>query len=595
MIVPMKKITLLCLASDRAGALEKLQALGVMHLTSRVTGEAGDRQSVKLKMEEFRRLIGILSEREKGTRETSLELSGRELADYARTVVNGRDELNKALAEIETEIETLAAWGDFDRSQLDELAKQGVHVYLCESAAADLEKWRAAADVEYIEELWWRDNKVGYAVLSLADLSGRDLPLAYLPERRLAVLDKKRREYQRMIIAIEHDMDELVATLPKLHEYLTALETEHDFLEARDSMESVGEVALLHGFIPAPQEKLLTEAAMADGWALSISDPGPDDRVPTLIKLGKWTKVVKPLFDFLGILPGYTELDVSPGVLVFFSIFFGMIINDAGYGLLFLTVTLFARWKFRNNPAARLPLAFMTVQSIAAIVWGALAGSYFGVPFGGIAWLTDQSTSNQHVQLVCFVLGLSQLVLGRLWQATQEPSWRKRLGHIGWALVLGGNFLIVLSLLKCAELPEWASTTLMYSLYGSGLLLVVIGAVNWTSIGDVFQFPFSIIGSFVDILSYIRLFAVGLAGYYIALNFNAMGVGLAKSSWMLWLPGVVVLFFGHALNISLCMMSVLVHGVRLNTLEFSNHAGLTWSGVAYKPLQRSDAGIEEQV
>jgi V/A-type H+-transporting ATPase subunit I len=114
--------------------------------------------------------------------------------------------------------------------------------------------------------------------------------------------------------------------------------------------------------------------------------------------------------------------------------------------------------------------------------------------------------------------------------------------------------------------------------------MVIIGGVNWLDIGDVFQFPFAVVNSFVDLLSYIRIFAVALAGYYIAANFNSMGSGLAADGWYLWLPGSLVIAFGHALNIALCMMSVLVHGVRLNTLEFSNHVGVTWTGVPYRPL-----------
>jgi V/A-type H+-transporting ATPase subunit I len=116
---------------------------------------------------------------------------------------------------------------------------------------------------------------------------------------------------------------------------------------------------------------------------------------------------------------------------------------------------------------------------------------------------------------------------------------------------------------------------------------VIIGGVNWLDIGSVFEFPFAVVNSFVDLLSYIRIFAVALAGYYIAANFNSMGAGLAADNAILWIFGAVVIFLGHALNIALCMMSVLVHGVRLNTLEFSNHVGVTWTGIPYKPLASS--------
>jgi len=133
----------------------------------------------------------------------------------------------------------------------------------------------------------------------------------------------------------------------------------------------------------------------------------------------------------------------------------------------------------------------------------------------------------------------------------------------------------------------------MYYLYGAGLALVVLFSVDWKDPGGVFQFPFNVIGSFTDVLSYIRLFAVGMAGASIALNFNAMGASIAKSSPYYIVFGVLVVLIGHALNLALCVMSVLVHAIRLNTLEFSNHSGLTWSGSPFKPFAKPEINDKE--
>jgi V/A-type H+-transporting ATPase subunit I len=131
----------------------------------------------------------------------------------------------------------------------------------------------------------------------------------------------------------------------------------------------------------------------------------------------------------------------------------------------------------------------------------------------------------------------------------------------------------------------------MYYLYVIGFVLVAACDVNWTDMGDVFNFPFGAIGSFVDMLSYIRLFAVGMAGFYIAKSFNDMAMNLVDSSpWpIVGIAGaIVVLLFGHILNILLCLMGVLVHGIRLNTLEFSNHIGLRWAGFVYQPFKKKE-------
>jgi V/A-type H+-transporting ATPase subunit I len=302
--------------------------------------------------------------------------------------------------------------------------------------------------------------------------------------------------------------------------------------------------------------------------------------------------MVQPLFEFLGISPGYREIDVSVGVLFFFTIFFGIIVGDAGYGSLFLLGT-FAGMKFlkNKNDKAKLALRLSMVLSLSTITWGALSGNWFGLSAPGIKFLTeaDSTVKNANVMFICFVIAVAQLAMGHIWQAVVHGKVRKALGQFGWILLLGGNFFLTLKLI----VYPGAFPVYMYYLYGIGLVLIVFCDVDWKDVGEAFNFPFSIINSFVDILSYIRLFAVGLAGYQIANSFNEMGLTLTSlpelSWWMVplcFLGGALVILFGHILNIVLCLMSVLVHGVRLNTLEFSNHVGLTWAGVEFKPFKK---------
>ena len=150
-------------------------------------------------------------------------------------------------------------------------------------------------------------------------------------------------------------------------------------------------------------------------------------------------------------------------------------------------------------------------------------------------------------------------------------------------LIVWGNFFLTVRLIVYpGEFPKF-----MYALYGAGLLLVMVCGVNWKNAAAIFQFPFDIIGSFTDVLSYIRLFAVSLAGACIAGSFNGMGFNMGDVSVWLVPAGLLVAAVGHVLNIALALLSVLVHGVRLNTLEFSNHTGLSWSGQAFEPFKKS--------
>ena len=583
MIAAMKVLTIVTLDEYRSETLGELQNLGVVHVSGKILEEKNDRKALKQRIEDVERLLSVLAEREKGDRRRPVDLQGKALADYAILLMQGKEEMQKSLENITREVNKFTAWGDFDNAGLERLKERGVTVYLCCGSEKDMQKCALLDGVDAVEEVWRIDGRIGFAVITLSQTDERELPIIQLPEEPVPQMRTREKELRAMLISVEADLDEMVACMSELKEYLAEIKTQYDLLSARDSMIADGKLAVIQGFVPAEDLPLLESAAAGNGWAYSVRDPEPEDAPPVLLKMPKWVRPIKPLFDFLGITPGYMELDVSPVVLIFFSIFFGMIVNDAGYGVLFGLLSCFGWFKFGKKITARPVLVFSTVLSISAVIWGALCGSWFGCEAGGIEWLTAADTKDQHVQLICFSLGLAQLGIARLWKAVVDNSWRGKIGHIGWVLVLAGNFIMVVNMLSVLELPFWVFN-LMYGFYGSGLLLVIIGGVNWLDIGEVFQFPFEVVNSFVDLLSYIRIFAVALAGYYIAANFNSMGSGLAADNVFLLIPGILVIFFGHALNIALCMMSVLVHGVRLNTLEFSNHVGVTWTGVPYHPL-----------
>ena len=399
------------------------------------------------------------------------------------------------------------------------------------------------------------------------------------------LLRKKFEELSKSVEECNNELAELARSREALKKAIAALGNSLEFQQAVDALTAAGSVVYLTGFVPEPELEVLRSAAKKNGWGLVISDPAEDENVPVLLKENKFTRLIKPLFDFLGVLPGYREMDVAGGVLIFFTIFYAMIIGDAGYGSLCLILALIAKAKFRSREALRLPINMLILLSTATVIWGALAGSWFGIPgIPGIKWLTDPATKDGNIQFFCFLLAFGQLALGRVWRAIHEGGLRSYVRHIGWALIVLGNFVLTLKIIVWqGAFPVW-----MYWVYGVGLLMVMVADVNWKDPADCFQFPFNVIGSFTDVLSYIRLFAVGMAGGCIASSFNNMGLDIFKASaWFIPL-GILAILCGHLLNIALAFMSVLVHGVRLNTLEFSNHTGLSWSGQKFKPFKNNN-------
>lgn len=586
MIVPMKKVTLLALGTEQDEALTALRGLGVMQVETIRSTVSENAQQLAEELSEATRVTGELEKllRENGgATPQGKPRSGAEALEEAADLLGKRDRFAGELENIRQRQKALAVWGEFNRDTLTALEEKGIHVHLC---CGNEKQYEAATALDEVEcrSISEDSGRIFFVATTL-----RDLEPDALPEIRLGAEDNppelRRRagELELKLQAVGEELNALLASLPAAQRRVQTLESELEYARVHDSLAEHGAVVSLSGFVPEPEIEKLRAAAREHGWGLLITDPAPGDAVPTLLRESKFSRVISPLFQFLGISPGYDEIDVSGGVLVFFTIFYAMIIGDAGYGLVFLLGTLLAKWKFRNNRAAALPLRLMTVLSIAAIVWGMLTNNYFGtapLPRLSLRFFTQPDVKDANVQAFCFALAVAQLSLGRIWRAIHDGNLRSVGRNLGWMLILWGNFFLTLRLIVWpGEFP-----TYMYWLYGAGLVLVICCDINWKNVADIFQFPFNIIGSFVDVLSYIRLFAVGMAGYYIAASFNGMGVSIWKASPYFLLFGVLVILFGHLLNLGLCALSVLVHGVRLNTLEFSNHVGLSWSGSNFKPF-----------
>ena len=589
MIVPMKKVLVFVIDGEESAALEALRDLGVMQLeaagkvseTTRALIDARDGDTRPL------RELEAIARKAKldvgGVAEAGSGAAGADALRRTSEAIERRTRENADLEAVRRRRRNLAPWGDFDRELLEKLKAAGLHIALCSGGRKELERAKTLENTVVVP-LSGKGGECRYALLSLSQIDTAAQPIVTLTPaddpRQLA------RDEERLcgeLADCDRDLLALAAELPAIRRHLRDCGEKIEFSLAGDALAGHGGFASLAGFVPEPELDRLRAAARERGWGLYITDPADDEAVPVLIRYGNaFTRTIGPLFDFLGISPGYRELDISGGVMLFFTIFYAMIVGDAGYGCLFLAGAFALAWRFRRESAKRPVVALAFVLSLATIVWGVLSGNWFGCRWGGIDALTDEKVKDGNVQAFCFALALAQLTLGHCWLIFTARGWRPRLANLGWICILAGNFLVAV---KMIVWPDAIRNSWLLWCYAPGLALVVLFGVNWKKVTDVFQFPFGIINSLTDVLSYIRLFAVGMAGACIAGAFNGMARDLAKISPWLVIGAVIVLLFGHGLNIGLNLLSVLAHGVRLNTLEFSNHTGLTWSGFAFKPFQ----------
>ena len=554
MIVPMKHLDLVCLASDRDATLERLRLLGAVHLelsaaggeaVAKAKGDIADAERALLLIRKARELVQDVEQRPHSVAEV--------LAIDA-----DRETLKAERERLEREVKAYEPYGDFDPELAERLLER----------------------VDGLRDAVPLPDKLPEMSLSrLREKLARVENRIRIDDARLAGCDDK---------AIE-------AWYPHLADRMA-------FEQAKELLHEHGAVAVVSGWIPEPKVKSLMEIVRGDqtdlftragaaGWGVLLRDPEPGETPPTLVEPPRLFRPMKVLFSGLGIAPAYTESDVSVPFMCYFSLFFAMLVGDGAYGAIFLAATLALRKKL-----SRSWFTLLTVFSAATIAWGVLSNTWFGaaIPWCAdwptVKWLGDVTYKN--IMLVCFTIGASHLMLARIWNGVCRLPDSTAVAEFGWAGILLFMYFVTNSLVGIFE----SVPPCMMWVFGASLACVFLFSVkprdlktNGITLG---MLPLNIMSSLGDIISYVRLFAVGLASVKVAENFNSMALGLVSGDKPLWLNAlmfvgtVLILVAGHALNLAMAALSILVHAVRLNTLEFSNHKGVSWSGYAFSPFSK---------
>jgi V/A-type H+-transporting ATPase subunit I len=385
-------------------------------------------------------------------------------------------------------------------------------------------------------------------------------------------------------------------------------------------------VSYLTGYIEAENLDRLKQTAQNNSWGLLVEEPKEEDNVPTKLKNNKFVSLIYPLTDFLSIVPGYFEYDISGWFLAFILIFFGIIFGDGGYGLLICAIAAIPIIKSLITKKQISP-AFLLVGlfGLSTVLWGTLTCTWFGLSLEQLpGWLKSLSipvisnvyadkiwypfwtngtvglTTAQNLQILCFSLALIQLTVAHIKSIIRNKSSVKMLGDIGSILQLIGIYYLVLNLVVNAEVFSLGLVviggipvgTLAIALIAIGFVLSFVFA-NYkgsiiksilSSLTNIVSVLLGVVNVFSDIVSYIRLWAVGLAGAAISATVNELA-GPLLGNFMFMIFAIILLVFGHGLNMILNILSVVVHGIRLNTLEFSTHLDMSWSGHKFKPFK----------
>jgi len=597
MIVKMQKVTLMCVAHDRAATLESLRGLGVLHVKPVVLPTGAGLEQAREKVTGLSRLLDMIPVIE-GTKPTGRD--ARAVVAETSDILDARKEHESQLESLKEEVARMEPFGAFDPAAVLALEEKGIVLKLYRtSVKAD---WPLPEGVT-AEKLMVRKKEAYWALFSSQPFEWDGADEERLPAQSLSMMNEEIARLKTELTDGEKALETVAGDRSLLEQLLADAEAEVKMQEVRGGMGTTEAISYVQGFLPETDVDKLREAAAHSGWGLVVEETGPQDDVPVKLKPPRWSTPIKAVFEGIDILPAYHESDISVVFMLFFSLFFAMIIGDAGYGAIFVTLTLLMRKKMPKD-AFRL----MMITSTATIVWGLINGTIFGINPDILAkagfdkitipFLTDEKRSAQNIMGLCFLIGAVQLSIGHLWNVVDliKDKKLKALEQFGWFMttcfmffladdmVIGGNMMSYLHLTEAQTTTLWQVLNYMAI---SGVVMIVLFMMppreikdNWFGLALL---PLDLVGNFTDVVSYVRLYAVGTAGFAVANAFNNM-IFTGEMSWFGLLIGAVFAFFAHTLNILLCVMGVLVHGIRLNTLEFSNHKGITWSGAAYRPF-----------
>ena len=604
MIEKMNLTHIVALEQNKDQMVSALRDLGVLHISEKCSAD----EKINARFALLQKLSIELSEyapKEKTEVTILNDDDFEEMFQNTKKVLERKTVLEEERTNKLLIIDKISAWGDFEPQKVKELKENGLDFHFYRIDKKELKKLSETQDIKYIK-LASVDKMDTVAVLG--ELS-RDITATEfsLPEKGISQLKSEIMLCETELAKINDTLKNYALQLESYKAALIKTQNDAEFSSVKNTAKSQDGLVWLTGYIPVSETEKFVACAKENGWAYQYETVEFDDGfVPTKVKYNKLTSLMKPIFDILGTVPGYGEYDISFWFLSFFTLFFAMIIGDAGYGVIFLIAAIVLILKSKKFTNATL---LLTVLSVATIIWGAVTGTWFGlesamkVPFLKALVIPSFANYPQYfgmetasvqnsVMKFCFSIGVIQLSLACLMNIRRKITRKdlSMLADIGWLLSICALYFMVLFLV----INQPTNIKIVAAVVAVGFLLVaVFGGMSpektfaqglKSGLSDTFTVFLNTISAFGNVMSYIRLFAVGMASLAIAQSFNNMSAGF---SGPLLIVGIIIAAVGHIMNIVMGFLSVVVHGVRLNLLEFSGQLGMEWSGTAYEPFKRT--------
>lgn len=601
MITKMKKYTFLVFYKDYDRFLENIRDLGVVHVAEKMQGTPDNpdlQESIRLSARltsavKLLQSLGSDKEEKRGDPDQGLKV-----LDEVEALQNEKARLNQQLQTYAKERAALEVWGDFDPLNIKRLHDAGfqVNFYVCTESAFK-EEWLVRYRATEINRI---GSKIYFITLTKnGELPELEVESFKLPSQSLGRLNILYGEVQQEIDQADSRLR--VLALNHLNSLREALREVHSKIEFSKVVLNTQQAAqdklmMLQGWAPARQEKEITDYLRTQDVYFDISDPTPEDNVPILLSNKGFFRLFEPICK-LYMLPKYNELDLTPFFAPFFMVFFGLCLGDSGYGLFMVIGITLYRIFAKNISASMKPiLTLVQILGTSTFFCGMLTGTFFGFNLYGTDIPFFQKMrdllflDNQWMFNLALILGAVQIIFGMILKACNQSiqfGFKYAVSTIGWIILL---LSLAFAYLLPTVLPM--GSTVHLAILGAAAVMIFLfnspGKNIFMNIGlglwDSYNMATGLLG---DVLSYVRLFALGLSGGILASVFNSLAVGMSPDNVVMG-PIVMVLIFliGHSINMFMNVLGAMVHPMRLTFVEFFKNSGYEGGGKEYKPFRK---------
>lgn len=614
MIQKMKKLTFLVTNKEYEQFIADIRQLGVVHIDELQKGAtSAELQNGLALADRYKEVFKALDYAKESYEPSETVLDAidlkylqtpMQLLERVETLQREENNLKHQLDEVNKNIEQLEHWGEFRWEDIDKLKEQGYEAtfYVCASKMFR-QDWTEQYFATSINEIGGRT----YFVTFSKEQPNITAERLVLPEKKLSEYYEDKSQLERALVAVH---DELLAINTEKRDVMTvgqvANENEISLSRVHLSHESIADdaVRLLLGWTLDEKKDAVVDYLEQNHIYYEMENPTLDDEVPVLIKNNAYSTLFEPILKMYS-LPRYSDLDVTPFFAPFFMLFFGLCMGDAGYGLIILVASIILKMKLKDDmkPYANLGM----ILGGMTIVCGTLTGSFLGIDLTQQDWAFLAPVKKYFINennfklfdyspmmVISVIIGLVQVLLGMVLagiKAARLFGWKYGIGKFSWVVALL-SAIACFALPACGvQLPQFV-TYILYGLIGISVLGIFFMNspdknifMNFgTGLWDTYGMATGLLG---DLLSYIRLFALGLTGGVLGSVFNELATTMTDgmSWWIRWLPLLIILLLGHGINFALCMISSFVHPMRLTFVEFFKNANFEGGGKAYNPFR----------